>query len=379
MRVDLGQWTEAAGWRFRSPAGDPAAVQLVLYFASPALCHDISWWQALRTAYPSAKLVGCTTGGEILGSDVYDGTVVVAAIGFARARVDLRAVAIEDCATSLEVGRRLGDGLPPQGLRGVFVLSDGTRVNGSDLVRGLKEVLPDGAILTGGLAGDGDAFRSTLVGADGVPAAGMVCAIGFYGDDLNIRHGSFGGWDAFGPERHVTRSSGNVLYELDGEPALDLYKRYLGDEAANLPGSALLFPLRVRSDEAGSEVVRTVIGVDEERRGMIFAGDVPEGAVAQLMRGNFEHLVEGAGKAARQAATAERDGLAILVSCIGRKLLMGQRVAEEVEAAGEVFGAAFPAIGFYSYGEISPHDFTGSCELHNQTMTITVLGETIRA
>ena len=375
MRVDLGQWTEAAGWQFRPTSGDPAAVQLVLYFASPTACRDTSWWRALGAAFPSATLVGCSTGGEILGSDVYDGTVAAVAIGFDRAGIALRAVTVDECPSSHEVGRRLGTGLPPGDLRGVFVLSDGTRVNGSDLVRGLRETLPEGTILTGGLAGDGAAFKSTLVGAGGEPTSGVVCAVGFYGDGLDIRHGSFGGWDAFGPERRVTRSSGNVLYELDGEPALDLYKRYLGDEAANLPGSALLFPLRIRSDDAGSEVVRTVVQVDEAGRGMVFAGDVPQGAVAQLMRGNFEHLVEGAARAARQASGPEPGGLAILVSCIGRKLLMGQRIAEEVEAAAAVLGAACPAIGFYSYGEISPHDFTGSCELHNQTMTITVLRE----
>lgn len=378
MRVELGQWTADSGWRFEAAASsDLPAAQLVLYFAAPGTLTDAQRLRELRDLCPAAKLVGCTTGGEILGAEVYDGTIAAAAIRFSRAVVELRSEHVDACGGSREAGRRLGMALPHQGLRGVFVLSDGTRVNGSDLVRGVKETLPEGTILTGGLAGDGAAFKATLVGADAEPAAGIILALGFYGEGLDIRHGSFGGWDAFGPERLITRSEGNVLYELDNQPALDLYKRYLGEEAANLPGSALLFPLRVRaSQNQATDLVRTVVGIDEERRAMIFAGDVPVGCSAQLMRGNFEHLIDGAGIAARQACGDGGPSLAILVSCIGRKLLLGQRVAEEVEVVAGVLGSDCAPIGFYSYGEISPHDFTGSCELHNQTMTVTVFRET---
>ncbi len=378
MQVVQGQWSADAGWRFDAAAasGLPESAQLVLYFAAPGTLDDGSRLRELRARCPAAKLVGCTTGGEILGSEVYDGTIAAAAIRFAAARVELRSENVESCGGSYQAGCRLGAGLPHPGLRGVFVLSDGTRVNGSDLVRGLKETLPDGTVLTGGLAGDGAAFKATLVGADAEPVAGAILALGFYGDGLDIRHGSFGGWDAFGPERLITRADGNVLFELDGEPALDLYQRYLGDEAANLPGSALLFPLRVRmQQDRGADLVRTVVGVDEERRALIFAGDVPAGCTAQLMHGDFDHLIDGAGIAARQAVGDGSAALAILVSCIGRKLLLGQRIAEEVEAVTAVLGAACTPIGFYSYGEISPHAFTGSCELHNQTMTITVIRE----
>jgi hypothetical protein len=240
----------------------------------------------------------------------------------------------------------------------------------------LKSALADGVVLTGGLAGDGAAFQSTLVGADCAPRQGMVAAIGFYGAAIRIRHGSLGGWDPFGPERLITRSRENVLYELDGEPALDLYERYLGEEAKNLPGSALLFPLSIcAAHDRETHLVRTVVGIDREEKAMIFAGDVPTGHSAQLMRGNFEHLVEAAAKAAGQAAAEGAGALAILISCIGRKLLLGTRIDEEVETACEVLGSTCKTIGFYSYGEICPHDFTTSCELHNQTMTITLIDE----
>lgn len=374
MQVGSGRWTAEAGWRFDAAAAELHDAQLALYFAAPGSHVDGQWLRELRDRFPVAKLVGCTTGGEILGAEVYDGTVVAAAVHFSHSQVELRSESLDACGGSYEAGRRLGTNLPHQGLRAAFVLSDGTRVNGSELVRGCKETLPPDTILTGGLAGDGAAFKETLVGADSPLAPGIVLAVGFYGERLQIRHGSFGGWDSFGPERIITRSEGNVLYELDNQPALDLYKRYLGDAAAGLPGSALLFPLRIHQDKA-TDLVRTVVGIDEERRSMIFAGDIPVGCSAQLMHGDFDHLIEGAAEAARQTGGDGAGSLALLISCIGRKLLLGQRVVEEVEAVTGVLGAACLPIGFYSYGEISPHQFSGSCELHNQTMTITVFHE----
>ena len=259
-------------------------------------------------------------------------------------------------------------------LRGLFVLSDGTGINGSDLIRGLQDVLGTGVTITGGLAGDGADFRITFVGAGDPPQPGRVAAIGFYGDAVVIGHGSYGGWQPFGPERRITRAADNVLHQLDNEPALDLYKRYLGEQAEGLPGTALLFPLRLTRPDGG-EVVRTIVGTDDATSTMVFAGDVPEGSTAQLMRATFDKLIDGAGEAASQAAVMEGTHLAILVSCIGRKLVLGQRVAEEIESAQEVLGADARTIGFYSYGEISPQARTGACELHNQTMTITTIGE----
>jgi hypothetical protein len=267
-------------------------------------------------------------------------------------------------------------------LAGIFVLSDGLNVNGSELVAGITGAVGKGVSVTGGLAGDGADFRETLVGADCAPCKHVVGAVGFYGPAIRIGHGSAGGWDEFGPRRQITRSRGNVLFEFDDEPALDLYERYLGEEEAQgLPGSALLFPLRIFDPERPDhDIVRTILAVDREARSMTFAGDVPEGWTAQLMRGNFDRLAAGAALAARQAAdrvgeNRSGDQVAILVSCIGRRLLMGQHTADELEAARAEFGPRISQLGFYSYGEISPHRVSGVCELHNQTMTVTTIAE----
>jgi hypothetical protein len=261
------------------------------------------------------------------------------------------------------------------------VLSDGLRVNGGRLVAGITEVIGGGIPLTGGLAGDGAAFNETLVGADAEPRSGVVGAIGFYGTAIRIGHGSAGGWDPFGPRRRVTQSEGNVLLTLDDQPALDLYERYLGeDDVKGLPGTALLFPLVIQDPlRPDHEVVRTIVGIDRERRALVFAGDMPEGWMARLMRGNFDNLAAGAAEAARQAAVGladdvKGDEVSVMVSCIGRRLLMGQRITDELEAAAREMRST-ARVGFFSYGEISPHAASGCCELHNQTMTVTTLRE----
>jgi len=359
---------------------DPEAAQanLLIYFGSKELMSDPRHYEILRQHYPKADIVGCSTGGEIIGEDVNDNTIVTTSIQFDHTQTKVFKVLIKDVNGSHGAGSKLGSLLQGDSLAGVMILSDGTQVNGTDLINGLKETISESIPITGGLAGDGDQFQSTLVAGNNLPEAGAVVAVGFYGDRLQIKYGSCGGWDTFGPQRLITRSEGNILYELDGKPALLLYKKYLGAEAENLPGSGLLFPLTIYPEGSRDKaLVRTILAVDEENQSMTFAGDIPQGHIAQLMRGDIDNLIEGASLAATAARFEGKNTakLAVLVSCIGRKLLMGQRIADEIEAVKETLGDQTKTIGFYSYGELCPKLSDGFCELHNQTMTITTLSE----
>jgi hypothetical protein len=309
---------------------------------------------------------------------VSDDCLVVTAVHLEHTRVEHAELSIKDVGTSYEGGKRLAQSLSPEGLVHLFVLSDGLHVNGSELVAGLTDHLPRDVSVTGGLSGDGDRFEQTLVVLDGEPKSDAVGILGFYGQALRVGYASLGGWDPFGPERVVTRSEGNVLYELDGQSALQLYKTYLGDHAAGLPATGLLFPLSVRLTDVDRPVVRTILGIDEDAQSMTFAGDVPEGAYARLMKANFDRLIDGAVGAARasyEAVDSSSPDLAILISCVGRKMVLKQRVEEEVEGVRDVLGDRPVLTGFYSYGEISPFTPSAKCELHNQTMTITAFSE----
>ncbi|HEX4408446.1 MAG TPA: FIST N-terminal domain-containing protein [Xanthobacteraceae bacterium] len=388
MRAQQIVWSGRSGWIPNKPESDIAP--LVIYFGTREALASGARYDELRGMFPKAHILGCSTGGQINNNDVNDDEIVAAAIDFDATQLRLCREEIEDARCSRACGEAIGRALAADDLAGVFVLSDGLNVNGSALVAGICSVIGSHIPLTGGLAGDGAAFQETLVGGDCAPLARTVAAIGFYGPAIRVGHGSAGGWDLFGPRRQVTKSTGNVLFELDGEPALDLYERYLGpEESKGLPSSALLFPIQVYDvKHPNSAVVRTVLAIDRKARSMTFAGDVPQGWTAQLMRGNLDRLAAGAADAARQAREGaavtrliDRNNnqcLSILVSCIGRRLLMGQRTVEEVEAVGAELGAGTLRLGFYSYGEISPHATSGHCELHNQTMTVTTLAEVCR-
>ncbi|MFM9940996.1 MAG: FIST signal transduction protein [Hyphomicrobiaceae bacterium] len=368
------------GWVQARPVPDAIAAQLVLYFGSRAGLEDEAVYADLRSTFPSANIVGCSTGGQLLDDHVTDDTATAMALQFDATDVFVAREDMTPGFTSFQAGRRLGVALYDPALSNVLVLSDGLHVNGSELVRGLVAVLGKNVIITGGLAGDGAAFAKTIVAANGQPRSGQVAAIGFYGNKLVVGHGSAGGWNEFGPKRRITQSAGNKLIQLDDKPALDLYKLYLGDEANGLPGTALLYPLLV-SDPVRPQhsLVRTVLSVDHDAGTMKFAGDIPEGWSAQLMRGYFDRLAEGAGHAAKAStpsvAAVHGECAAILVSCIGRRLLMGESIVDEIAAARRALGASVQCAGFYSYGEISPHAVSGCAELHNQTMTVTTLSE----
>jgi hypothetical protein len=332
----------------------------------------------LNQVYPAAHIVGCSTAGEICDTQVLDDSLVATAIWFEHSRVQLASVCLDTVSDSYAAGQLLARALDPEGLVHVLVFSDGLQVNGSLLVDGLVAHLPPSVTATGGLSGDGARMQRTLVCAGGPPEVGVIAVVGLYGDRLSVGYGSMGGWDPFGPERIITRSSGNVLFELDGQSALGLYKRYLGDSVNELPLSALRFPLTVREANSQNSLVRTVLAVDEDDQSMTFAGDVPEGSYARLMTANFDRLVDGAMGAARttcEAVGASSPDLALLISCVGRKLVLQQRIEEEVEGVREVLGPKPVLAGFYSYGEISPFTPNATCELHNQTMTITTFSE----
>ena len=358
---------------------EKSKVSLVIALGDKAVLAPDDFYGQLRRDYPKAEVVLCSTAGEIFGDSVHEGSASVTAVEFENTQVRSAMVNIADFnGCSLEAGKALVSNLMAfDQLSYILVLSDGSKVNGSELVKGINSKVQDDVPVTGGLAGDGAAFKSTLVGLNAKPGHGQIVAIGLYGSHLQVSHGSMGGWESFGPERTITRSKGNQLFMIDDESALHLYKKYLGPYAEELPGSALLFPLMVRLSNGEEPVVRTILSIDEESGSMFFAGDVPQGAGVRFMKANFDRLVDAASAAANQTLTAQRTkpSLSVLISCVGRKIILGNRVTEEVEAVKEVFGDKTLVTGFYSYGEIAPPFARTQCQLHNQTMTITNFSE----
>ena len=381
MELETFSYQANKGWSVRPFPQIDSERTLLLVFGATRFADDPAPLAELRRAYPRAHIMGCSTSGEIHGTVLQDDSLTVAVACFEATELGSVCRPIESSADSFRVGQELARTLVRDDLRALFVLTDGLNVNGSELVRGLNEIVPDSVVVTGGLAGDGDRFQRTWVLDGAVPVSHHVSAAGLYGERLQVGHGSKGGWDKFGPARRITRASSNVLHELDGRPALQLYKEYLGERAAGLPATALLFPLALSAGPRdGKVLVRTVLSVDEKNQTMTFAGEMPEGHVAQLMRANFERLIEGASTAAQSTRLSAgelmkgQSTLSIAISGVGRRLILGERTEEEIEAALHALPQGTKQIGFYSYGEISPYA-KGHCDLHNQTMTLTTWRE----
>ncbi|MBB5647175.1 FIST signal transduction protein [Pedobacter cryoconitis] len=355
------------------PIVKPNQIRLVLCFAGKERIEETNIYQSLHIEFPNAELMICSTAGEIYQQNVQDQSIICVALEFENTVLKTSSVSIQDFPDSYSAAAKLIDNLPKEELCYLMVFSDGSLVNGSELVKGLNKATGNKVLITGGLAGDGPNFKSTLLGLNKSPSEGQIVVIGFYGKNLLVTHGSEGGWDMFGLEKEITKSKANVLYEIDHENALELYKKYLGPEIENLPGASLLFPLSVTIPGIEKPVVRTILSIDETLKSMTFAGDVPVGSKVKFMRGNFDKLTAAAAIAAQKTIPFGKPNpdFSLLISCVGRKLILGSRAEEEVEAVSEIFENKTPIAGFYAYGEISPFNEGGDCQLHNQTMTIT--------
>ena len=365
------------GWRDTLVALPEAC--LILAFGDRELAQKEKFHRDIRENYPNAELIGCTTSGQVCGSHIEDDSLCITVIALSKGHVKVNSIIMEDALFSQQVAE-LTEPLIEDDLKHILVLSDGNQVNGSSLVKALNNSVPDNVIVSGGLAGDGDRFEETLVWHNDDTASGRILVCGFYGESLFSTCGSNGGWSPFGPKRTVTRSKANVLYELDNKPALDLYIRYLGEHANELPASALLFPLELEEQETHKKLTRTILSINEAEGSMTFAGNIPEGSKVSLMQSNTHRLVEGAEVAAEQAKNnikvpKDGDGLLIMISCVGRRLVMGDNTLGEVETVEYCLGDDWQYTGFYSYGEIASQNDSQKCDLHNQTMTVTAIYE----
>jgi len=377
MELHTFSYNKDQGWSLKPFPAIDSSTTLVIIFGAPEYCDEQAPIRELIDAYLQAKIVGCSTAGEINGIAILDKSISVAVVKFNKTDLKESTVNINSADDSFAAGEKIANELNSDKLRGIFILSNGLNVNGSQLVQGLNSILSDNVIVTGGLAGDGSRFKKTWIICRRGVSMNSISAIGLYGDQIQIGHGSQGGWDSFGPERRITRSKDNVLFELDNKPALELYKEYLGEQAQWLPATGLLFPLSIRKNPNDTkEIVRTILAVDEKNQSLTFAGDVPQGYMAKLMRANFSRIIEGASNSADISSKNQKQLpiLAVAISCVGRRLLLKEYAEEETAATLSSLPPGTNQIGFYSYGEISPYS-TGHCDLHNQTMTITTFSE----
>jgi len=372
ISIKNGQWSDQVLLE-----NDSVNTALFIYFSSTLSASSV--WNEIKSSFPKSQIIGCSVAGEVKQDQIMDNEIIITGVKFEKTQLKMASVSEIKGKKSEQVGKELAQFFPKEGLKALYILSDGLAVNGTALISGIKEVLGDKIQLSGGLAGDGSNFKNTFVLVSGKPTENAVTAMGFYGDEINITSHADGGWIPFGPVRKITKSEANVLFELDGKPALELYKQFLGEQAKKLPASALLFPiyLKTDSDHIDRQTVRTILAVDEQNQSMTFAGDVPEGTSIQLMRASHENLIEAAKNVSdlnMKCADLNAQTLSLVVSCVGRRLVLGENTESEIETVLNGLPKNTIQTGFYSYGEIAPGK-SGACDLHNQTMTLTLIQE----
>jgi len=378
VKIQQRLWQAEVGWKSLHGEDLKEDANLVLVFGGISIIENMELLKDVQGFYPKAFISGCSASGEILQTQVYDDSLSVTAIALEKSFIKAYKTEIKSMAESLDAGVNLASQIEKDGLKHVLMLTDGALIKGDDFIAGFRDNISPDVAVTGGLASDNGAFKKTFVVYEGSLYSGVAIAICFYGESLQVGYGSRGGWDSFGPDKIITKSEGNILYEVENQPALDLYKKYLGEEADGLPQTGLYFPLMILKNPSDKGVVRTVMAVNQKDGSLIFGSDIPQGGYARLMKANFERLIDGSAAAAEDCAVnlPQDAELAILISCVARKLVLKQRTEEEVEAAIEILGDNIAITGFYSNGEICPNIPTiKHCEFHNQTMTITTISE----
>lgn len=378
MKIVQASKTIGSSWQYKGGHKEHLNNPLILIFAERKLLQDPEILENIREEFPYRNLIFGSSAGEIVGQKVTENSIAVTLIEFEKSTFQIKTANILEYNKDGEkLGYALASRFKKENLKHFFIVSEGSYVNGSDLIKGIERYTDQKISLTGGLCGDGARFETTLASYNENPKKGEIVMIGLYGESIEISYASFGGWIPFGPERIITKSKGNILMELDDLPALDLYSKYLGNKADQLPQAALLYPLNIKEEGKEQSLVRTILNIDVENKSMILAGDVPEGSYAQLMMATVDGIAEGAATAASMALKnhSKKPQLALLVSCIGRRLVMDQRVEEEIEEVSEILGEQAVIAGFYSYGEIAPFFSSTECNLHNQTMTLTLISE----
>lgn len=325
----------------------------------------------------TAKVVGCTTDGEISTSGFSTGSVVLG--GVISDNVSFEVASTSSIGSdSQSAGRRLAQQLP-RSARHVQLFSDGLTGNGCAILRGMQSIYGPQIPISGGAAGDARAMKQTWQFAGNKVLTDSVTAISFSGD-IRVGTGVRSGWFPAGVPKKVTRSVGNVVYELEGESALSVYRRYLGPLASKLPAVGIQFPFGI-VDESGrlgdNPVLRAPMALNESEGSVTFAGEIPQGSIISLTTGgsatSLLDATEDAAKRAMDSLGTGSPAMAFFYSCMARKILLGPRTREETQRISGAVGRNVPIIGFYTYGEYCPSLSGTDCRLHNETATVTVV------
>ena len=376
---------EEAAAKARQSMGQPTA-DLAFVFASVRFEPE-PLLKGVRSVLPEVPLVGCSTAGEILGEGPSRRSVVVMAIRSDSLRI-ATGLGLGIRKNPLQAGRdlatRLGKAKLPNP-HGLLIFPDGLTGNVADLIRGIQDVLGLSFPIVGGSSADDFAFHQTHQFFQGQVATDAVVGVllsGPIGLGIGARHG----WQPLGKPRRVTKATANVVKEMDGHSAVNLYETYFGRAAASLKTERLadmsiLYPLGMPIPGEEEYLLRNVLRVDPDDS-LVYAGEIPEGSEVRLMMGSKQKALEAARLAAEQAVRSiapQPPRFGLVFSSCSRARLFGRQAAQEIHSIRRALGATVPLIGFYDYGEQAPltaTHFRGRSYFHNESVVVVAVSAT---
>ena len=320
----------------------------------------------IKNLIPHIQIIGTTTSGEILKGKSFKNSTVLSFSVFENTKIETFYTKYRD--DSYKMGKSLIKQFNfSQEPKVAITFADGLRTNGEEYIKSFSKYNKN-LIVAGGLAGDNEAFKQTIVFTqDAVLESGAVVAL-LFNDDLIVHTQASFGWDNIGKTMQITKSKKNVVYEIDNIKAIDIYAKYLGKDIANLlPKSSIEFPLIVKRDNLN--IPRAIVGKNSDDS-LIFAGNLKEGDKVTFGYGNVDTILEYSDKIATSGEFCCAESI-FIYSCMARLALMQDSIKEEMKALAEISDVS----GFFTYGEFYTNKDSKKNELLNQTMTILSLSE----
>jgi len=397
LNTGIGMSATSNSYKAGAEAAEEALKQLgkkkadvIMVFAAPKFQQQ-KMLDGIKSITGSVPMLGGTTAGEISPKGLSVNSVIVMGLNSKDIKFNV-GIGKNISKNEINAGKMLAKNVLKKASKKnastLVMFPDGLAGDGLAIIQGAQKVLGIDFEIVGGALGDEANFKHTYQYYNGkvydnVVVGMLISDKGKIKTASGVRHG----WESIGNRFKCTKSKGGVVYKFGNENALDFYRELLGKERGKkLPAIGLEYPMGLIDEKAKIEgydyfQIRAPVGIDEKAKSVTFAASIPEGKDVTLTYSSRSTIINGSKLSAMQAKKTlkGKTKLILMFSCVARKLVLGRRTNEEINAVRKIFGRNVPIFGFYTYGEIGPIDkrvsTLKSTRWHNETVVIYVLGE----
>jgi hypothetical protein len=350
----------------QSSLAEGLSPSLAIVFASPG--HDLA---AVGSCFGKhdIEVFGAGSAGEMLNDEVREGSIAVLLLEVSREAYRSHMFDGKD-KTFNELGKSIAEWGKTAFEEPAFMVAvAGFLADGDQIINGIIQTMGRQVPLFGGLAGNEHLSEESLVFNSSHVISDGACALVFNQAVIDLQGVAVSGWKGIGTTKTITKSRENIVFEIDNEPVLDIYKKYLGLD--DDPLVLVEYPLLVMRDDE-SYVIRGAGAINEDGS-MAYTGTIQEGAKVRFsMPPGLEivdYSIEQISKVIKQDAGPDA---VVLFSCKARHLALGPLIEDELSAIRELWNA--PTVGSFTCGEIGPHP-NGQCDFHGTALVPVLIRE----